>query len=73
MFGAIAMVHSRYGLLMNWYGNQEGHGVEYHLVAIALALIVIVKGAGAFSVDYVLLSASQSAGSSSATDYKEMI
>ena len=36
---------------MNWLGTQEGHGIEYHLLAIALALIVVVKGAGAFSLD----------------------
>ena len=51
MLGAIAMVHFRYGLFMDWFGNQKGHGVEYHLLAIALALVVIVKGAGAFSID----------------------
>ncbi len=54
MLGAIAMVHSRYGLFMNMYGNKEGHGFEYHVLTIALALVVIVKGAGALSVDHVL-------------------
>src|SRR5258708_5782831 len=51
MVGAIATVHFRFGLFLNWFGSQEGHGIEYHLLAIALALIVVVKGAGAFSVD----------------------
>jgi len=54
MLGAVTMVHFRYGLFMNWYGNQKGHGIEYHLLAIALALVVIVKVAGAFSIDHVL-------------------
>ena len=53
LLGAIAMVHRRYGLFMDWYGNQKGHGFEYHLLAIALALVVIVKGAGAFSIDSI--------------------
>jgi putative oxidoreductase len=53
MLGAVAMVHFRYGLFMNWHGNQKGHGIEYHLLAVTLALIVIVKGAGPFSIDYV--------------------
>jgi putative oxidoreductase len=48
------MVHFRYGLFMDWHGNQKGHGIEYHLLVIALALVVIVKGAGAFSVDQFL-------------------
>ena len=51
MVGAIATVHFRFGLFLNWFGSQKGHGIEYHLLAIALALVVVVKGAGAFSVD----------------------
>lgn len=51
MVGAIATVHFRFGLFLNWFGNQKGHGIEYHLMAIALALVVVVKGAGAFSLD----------------------
>src|ERR1700756_4279299 len=51
MVGAIATVHFRFGLFLNWFGSQEGHGIEYHLLAIALALIVVVKGAGVFSLD----------------------
>src|SRR5712692_561541 len=37
MVGAIATVHFRFGLFLNWVGSQEGHGIEYHLLAIALA------------------------------------
>lgn len=51
---AVAMFHSHFGLFMNWYGNQKGEGFEYHLLAIAIALIVIIRGSGAFSIDRVL-------------------
>jgi len=51
MVGAIATVHFRFGLFMNWFGGQKGHGIEYHLLAIALALVVVVNGGGAFSLD----------------------
>jgi putative oxidoreductase len=51
MVGAIATVHFRFGLFLNWFGTQKGHGIEYHLLAIALALVLVVKGAGALSVD----------------------
>jgi putative oxidoreductase len=54
MAGAVATVHFRYGLFLDWFGDRKGHGYEYHLLAIALALVVIVKGAGAFSVDRVI-------------------
>jgi putative oxidoreductase len=51
MVGAIVTVHYANGLFMNWAGEKKGHGFEYHLLAIALALVVVVRGAGAFSLD----------------------
>ena len=51
---AILMVHSKFGFFMNWSGNQRGEGFEYHLVVIALAVVVMVEGAGAFSFDSAL-------------------
>ncbi len=51
MIGAIAMVHFRFGLFLDWFGSRKGHGIEYHLLVIALGLVVVVKGAGAFSLD----------------------
>src|SRR5437660_12764184 len=51
MVGAIAMVHFRFGLFMNWLGRQEGHGIEYNLLAITLALVTVVTDAGGFSLD----------------------
>jgi len=54
MVVAISMVHFQNGLFMNWAGNQKGEGFEYHLLAIALGLAVLIKGSGAFSLDRVL-------------------
>ena len=51
MLGAIFMVHLPNGFFMNWYGNQKGEGIEYHLLAIGMALAILVKGSGAFSID----------------------
>jgi putative oxidoreductase len=51
MLSAIAMVHGRNGLFMNWLGDRKGHGFEYHLLAIALAIAIVVRGAGAASLD----------------------
>ena len=36
---------------MNWTGRQTGEGYEYHLLAIALIVTILVRGAGALSVD----------------------
>lgn len=54
MVVAIAMVHNKFGLFMNWFGNQQGEGYEYHLLAIALGVAILVKGCGALSIDRVL-------------------
>jgi len=51
MFVAICLVHVHNGIFMNWYSHQKGEGYEYHLLAIALCILIIVKGAGALSVD----------------------
>jgi putative oxidoreductase len=54
MVVAIATVHAPNGFFMNWYGNQKGEGFEYHILAIGLALIVIVCGAGKASLDSLI-------------------
>jgi putative oxidoreductase len=54
MLGAILTVHARNGFFMNWMGNQKGEGFEYHLLALGLAVAVLIKGGGLFSVDRAL-------------------
>jgi putative oxidoreductase len=54
MIGAIFMVHLQNGFFMNWFGNQKGEGFEYHLLAIAIAAALLLRGAGKFSVDHAL-------------------
>jgi len=51
MLVAVQMVHGANGFFMNWMGNQKGEGFEYHILAIGLALLVLIYGAGKFSVD----------------------
>lgn len=48
---AILTVHLSNGFFMNWFGTQKGEGFEYHLLAIGLALVVIIRGSGSFSID----------------------
>ena len=48
---AVAMVHFANGPFMNWAGNQKGEGYEFHLLAIVIALTIMIRGAGALSVD----------------------
>jgi len=54
MLGAIFTVHMRNGFYINWFGNQKGEGFEFHLLVIALAVLILIRGAGAFSLDRLL-------------------
>lgn len=49
---AMLTAHIGNGFFMNWSGAQTGEGFEYHLLAIALAVVVMVKGGGKASGDH---------------------
>jgi len=56
MLGAIS-THATNGFFMNWFGalTSGAEGFEYHLMTIVLALVVVVRGSGALSIDRVLV------------------
>ncbi len=56
MIGAIVTVVGPNGFFMNWFGQMDAglEGYEYHLLAIAMGLAIVVRGGGALSVDRVL-------------------
>jgi len=54
MVVAVAKVHWQFGLFMNWFGTQKGEGFEYHLLAVTLGLLIVVRGSGALSLDRLL-------------------
>jgi len=58
MLVAIATVHHSYGFFMNWTGTQKGEGFEYHLLVLAITAYLIIRGAGAFSVDRAIAAES---------------
>jgi putative oxidoreductase len=51
MLVAVTMVHAQYGFFMNWSGSQKGEGFEYHLLAIAVATALVVRGGGKWALD----------------------
>jgi putative oxidoreductase len=57
---AIATSNYRFGFFANWGGKQKGEGIEYHILAIAMALAVIIGGGGAFSIDGLIVRAKRS-------------
>ncbi len=51
MAGAALLVHFPNGFFMNWFGGQQGEGIEFHILAITIAVALVLKGAGSASLD----------------------
>lgn len=51
MLVAVMMVHRHFGFFVNWSGQQKGEGFEYHILALAIMVAIMIAGAGAISVD----------------------
>jgi putative oxidoreductase len=54
MLVATVMVHLPVGFFMNWFGSQKGEGYEYHLLAIAICIALMIRGGGKASIDRAL-------------------
>lgn len=46
-----AAMHWSNGFFMNWFGNQKGEGVEFHLLALGMVVALLILGGGKWSVD----------------------
>ena len=55
--GMIVTSHWSHGFFMNWSGSQAGEGFEYHLLAIGLSVVLLLKGSGVLSIDALLTKA----------------
>ncbi|MBI5424352.1 MAG: DoxX family protein [Opitutae bacterium] len=49
-----ALQHRSNGFFMNWFGNQKGEGIEFHLLALGMVLALLVLGGGKWSIDALL-------------------
>jgi len=72
MFGAMLLVHGQYGFFINWYGTQPGEGIQFHLLALAASIVLMVKGSGAWSLDR-LLAAGPASGADEATPEPKLL
>jgi putative oxidoreductase len=53
MIGA-ASFHIPNGFFINWAGSQQGEGYEFHLLMIAISVVLFIKGAGKASIDSLI-------------------
>jgi putative oxidoreductase len=49
--GIILKEHLPYGFFMNWFGDKEGEGFEYHLLMLGLCIALLVQGSGKYAID----------------------
>ena len=47
--------HIQNGFFMNWGGQQKGEGVEMFILLIAMAIALVIRGSGAWSIDRLLV------------------
>ena len=58
MVFVIILNNGRNGFFMNWFGQLPAgnEGFQFQLLAIAMGVMLLIKGAGAFSLDRLLYS-----------------
>ncbi len=54
MVTVAVMIHRPHGFFMNWEGTQQGEGFQFHILAAGIALVLVVTGGGAWSLDALL-------------------
>lgn len=52
--GILFSGHLEHGFFMNWFGNQQGEGYEFHLLMIGLAIATSINGSGNYSADSLI-------------------
>lgn len=73
MLVAVYMVQLQFGLFMNWAGTNQGEGIEYHLLVLAIAVmfVLMIKGGGALSVDRAISESAAASHASAAPGRQE--
>jgi putative oxidoreductase len=51
---AVYLVHLKFGFFMNTSGKQAGEGFEFHILVFAIALALMIKGSGRWSIDRLI-------------------
>ena len=46
--------HVHNGFFMNWGGQPRGEGYEFFVLAVGIAIALVIKGSGAWSIDRLI-------------------
>ena len=60
IFVGMATYHFDYGFHMNWSGVNAGEGYEYHVLVLAMCMMLLISGGGALSVDGKIMKSNPS-------------
>jgi len=52
--GVVFTSHLQNGFFMNWGGQQKGEGIEFFILLVGLAVILLITGGGKASIDAVM-------------------
>jgi putative oxidoreductase len=63
MAGAFVIDHLPNGFYMNWFAEKRGEGYEFDILFWAIAIVIVIKGSGALSIDRLLMKAKKPSGS----------
>ena len=58
LISAVVTLHWSVGFFMDWNGQLQGEGFEFHILAVTLAIIVLIRGSGALSIDRAITTRS---------------
>lgn len=51
---AILGGHLQNGFFMNWFGMQKGEGIEYFILVVGLAIVILIGGSGRCAIDNLI-------------------
>ena len=60
MFIGMITYHFDFGFHMNWMGTKQGEGFEYHVLVLAMCIVLLIDGGGSLSLDRKLTKQFQS-------------
>ncbi|HAK58863.1 MAG TPA: hypothetical protein DCO77_00555 [Nitrospiraceae bacterium] len=54
MVVAVFMLHIHHGFFLNWSNRQGGEGIEFHLLVVAIGVVLMMRGGGKWSIDEMM-------------------
>lgn len=70
--GIVFKAHLGNGFFMNWTGTQGGEGIEYFVLLLGLALVLLITGGGKASIDAFFFNGNSNKAISRPKEYRRV-